>query len=78
LEGFDSPKMTLADYQEFPLAKQLEYLAGEHIAGIVLGARVPIVRTSRADNTLARVASRAIALLLARSRIQRRRITRPE
>jgi hypothetical protein len=49
LEGFDSPKMTLADYQEFPLAKQLEYLAGEHIAGIVLGARVPIVRTSRAD-----------------------------
>jgi len=48
------------------LAKQLEYLAGAQIAGIVLGARVPIILTSRADKTLSRLASCAIALLLAR------------
>ncbi|HXY96750.1 MAG TPA: bifunctional enoyl-CoA hydratase/phosphate acetyltransferase [Steroidobacteraceae bacterium] len=50
------------------LAKQLEYLAGAQIAGIVLGARVPIILTSRADKTLSRLASCAIALLLARRR----------
>ena len=49
------------------LAKQLEYLAGAQMAGIVLGARVPIVLTSRADRTPARLASCAIALLLARN-----------
>ncbi|WP_019939551.1 bifunctional enoyl-CoA hydratase/phosphate acetyltransferase [Bordetella sp. FB-8] len=48
------------------LAKQLEYLGGAQIAGIVLGARVPIILTSRADKTLARLGSCAIALLLAR------------
>ena len=48
------------------LAKQLEYLAGAQIAGIVLGSRVPIVLTSRADKSQARLASCAIALLLAR------------
>ena len=48
------------------LAKQLEYLADAQIAGIVLGARVPIILTSRADNTLARLGSCALALLLAR------------
>ena len=48
------------------LAKQLEYLAEAQIAGIVLGARVPIILTSRADKTLARLGSCAIALLLAR------------
>ncbi|AKJ68035.1 phosphate acetyltransferase [Pandoraea thiooxydans] len=48
------------------LAKQLEYLAQAEVAGIVLGARVPIVLTSRADKTLARLGSCAIALLLAR------------
>jgi phosphate acetyltransferase/phosphate butyryltransferase len=50
------------------LAKQLEYLAGAEIAGVVLGARVPIVLTSRADKTPARLASCAIALLMARRR----------
>jgi phosphate acetyltransferase/phosphate butyryltransferase len=50
------------------LAKQLEYLAGAEGAGIVLGARVPIVLTSRADKTLARIASCAIAVLLAHHR----------
>jgi phosphate acetyltransferase/phosphate butyryltransferase len=48
------------------LAKQLEYLAHAQIAGVVLGARVPIILTSRADGTSARLASCAIALLLAR------------
>ncbi|MEZ5855021.1 MAG: acetate/propionate family kinase [Hyphomicrobiaceae bacterium] len=43
------------------IAKQLIYLAGAEAAGIVLGARVPIVLTSRADGTLARLASCAVA-----------------
>jgi len=51
------------------LAKQLEYLADAQISGIVLGARVPIVLTSRSDKTLARLGSCAIALLLARQQI---------
>jgi phosphate acetyltransferase/phosphate butyryltransferase len=48
------------------LAKQLEYLAGAASAGVVLGARVPIVLTSRADPREARVASCAVALVVAR------------
>ncbi|GAB3538254.1 bifunctional enoyl-CoA hydratase/phosphate acetyltransferase [Noviherbaspirillum agri] len=47
------------------LAKQLEYLAGATTCGIVLGARIPIALTSRADSANARVASAALALLLA-------------
>jgi phosphotransacetylase/acyl dehydratase len=50
------------------LAKQLEYLADADGAGIVLGTRVPIVLTSRADKSLSRVASCAIAVLLAHHR----------
>ncbi|MEZ5670679.1 MAG: bifunctional enoyl-CoA hydratase/phosphate acetyltransferase [Alphaproteobacteria bacterium] len=50
------------------LAKQLVYLAGAEAAGIVLGARVPIVLTSRADGTLARLASCALALLYVQHR----------
>lgn len=45
------------------LAKQLEYLAGAEVAGIVLGARVPIILTSRADKPLTRLSSCALALL---------------
>ncbi|MBV6415490.1 MAG: Phosphate acetyltransferase [Steroidobacteraceae bacterium] len=48
------------------LAKQLEYLGRADSAGIVMGARVPIVLTSRADSRQSRLASCAIALLLAR------------
>ncbi len=48
------------------LAKQLEYLAGAELAGIVLGARVPIMLTSRADDARARLASCALAVLFAR------------
>ena len=47
------------------LAKQLAYLAEAAAAGIVLGARVPIVLTSRSDDILARMASCAIAVLMA-------------
>ena len=50
------------------LAKQLIYLAGADAAGIVLGARVPIVLTSRSDGVLARLASSALALLFAHHR----------
>ena len=45
------------------LAKQLEYLAEAKVAGIVLGTRVPVVLTSRADLPDARMASCALALL---------------
>lgn len=48
------------------LAKQLEYLGGASSAGVVLGARLPIVLTSRADSRETRLASCAVALLLAR------------
>jgi phosphate acetyltransferase len=50
------------------LAKQLEYLGDAQVAGIVLGATVPIVLTSRADSAHSRIASCAIALLWAESR----------
>ncbi len=50
------------------LAKQLEYLADAQAAAIVLGARVPIVLTSRADTVQTRLASCAVALLLAHHR----------
>lgn len=52
------------------LAKQLEYLADAQSTGIVVGARVPIVLTSRADSPLAHMASCALALLLVRSKQQ--------
>jgi len=48
------------------LAKQLEYLGEAQLAGVVLGARVPIVLTSRADNPPTRMASCAVGLLFAR------------
>ena len=50
------------------LYKQLVYLAHAECAGIVLGTRVPLVLTSRADSPQARVASCALAVLQARGR----------
>jgi phosphate acetyltransferase len=50
------------------LAKQLEYLADALSAGIVLGARVPIVLTSRADSAQTRTVSTAIAVVMAHAR----------
>jgi phosphate acetyltransferase len=47
------------------LAKQLEYLGGATASGIVLGARVPIALTSRADGVSARMASALLAKLIA-------------
>jgi phosphotransacetylase/acyl dehydratase len=48
------------------LAKQLTFLAGADAAGVVLGARVPIILTSRADAERTRIASCAVAVLIAR------------
>jgi phosphate acetyltransferase len=58
------------------LAKNLSFLAGADAAGIVLGARVPIVLTSRADSVRTRLASCAVATLYADAR--RRMTTMPE
>jgi phosphotransacetylase len=52
------------------LAKQLTFMANADAAGIVLGARVPIILTSRADNLHARMASCAVAVILAHVRKQ--------
>ena len=72
-KGIVSPVAGAADILVVPdlesgnmLAKQLEYLGGASSAGIVLGARVPIVLTSRADSREARIASCAVALVAAR------------
>ena len=46
------------------LAKQLEYLGGAQLAGIVLGTKVPVILTSRADSAATRLTSCAVAVLL--------------
>jgi phosphotransacetylase len=50
------------------LAKQLSFLANADSAGMVLGARVPVILTSRADSVRSRIASCAIAKLVAHAR----------
>jgi phosphotransacetylase len=50
------------------LAKQLTFLANADSAGMVLGARVPIILTSRADNVRSRIASCGVAKLVAHAR----------
>ena len=50
------------------LAKSLSFLAGADSAGIVLGAKVPIILTSRADSAIARLASCAVAVLVVQAR----------
>ncbi len=50
------------------LAKQLTFLANADSAGLVLGARVPIILTSRADSVRSRIASCAVAMLAAHAR----------
>lgn len=74
IKSLSSPVVGKADILLVPnleagnmLAKQLEYLGGAHMAGIVLGAKVPIILTSRADPPRSRFISCAIAALLARS-----------
>ena len=77
IKGIVSPVAGQADIFVVPdleagnmLAKQLEYLADALVVGIVLGARVPVILTSRADKTLARLGSCALALLLARHKTE--------
>ncbi|HQR04640.1 MAG: bifunctional enoyl-CoA hydratase/phosphate acetyltransferase [Proteobacteria bacterium] len=74
-KGIQSPVAGRADILLVPdiesgnmLAKQLEYLADGLAAGIVLGARVPIVLTSRADSATTRSISTALAVVIAHSR----------
>ncbi|UXY15673.1 bifunctional enoyl-CoA hydratase/phosphate acetyltransferase [Chitiniphilus purpureus] len=71
-KGIHSPVAGQADILVVPdieagnmLAKQMSYFAGADSAGIVLGARVPIVLTSRADDVKARLASAAVMALVA-------------
>jgi phosphotransacetylase len=52
------------------LAKQLSFLANADSAGMVLGARVPVILTSRADSVRSRIASCAVAKLIAHARRQ--------
>ncbi|PZP62120.1 MAG: hypothetical protein DI596_04110, partial [Azospira oryzae] len=74
-KGITSPVSGQADVLVVPnleagnmLYKQLVYLAGALAAGVVVGARVPVVLTSRADTPASRIASTAVACLLARAR----------
>jgi phosphate acetyltransferase len=74
-KGIRSPVAGRADVLMVPniesgnmLAKQLLYFAGADAAGVVLGARVPVVLTSRADNVRMRMGSAAVAKLLAHAR----------
>jgi phosphate acetyltransferase len=70
IKGIVSPVAGDADILVTPdldsgnmVAKLLEYLGGAQVAGLVMGARVPIVLTSRADSAASRMASCALALL---------------
>jgi phosphate acetyltransferase len=74
-KGIVSPVAGKADILLVPdleagnmLGKQLQYLAGADSAGIVLGTRVPIVLTSRADTVRTRIASAAVLALVANAR----------
>jgi phosphotransacetylase len=53
------------------LAKQLSFLAKADSAGMVLGARVPVILTSRADSVRSRIASCAVAMLVAHAQMRR-------
>jgi phosphate acetyltransferase len=75
IKRIESPVAGQADILVVPdleagnmLAKSLTFMAGADAAGIVLGARVPIILTSRADSLVARQASCAVAVLIAHSR----------
>jgi len=77
IKHIDSPVAGLADILVVPdleagnmLAKSLSFMADADAAGIVLGARVPIILTSRADSVTARLASCAVAALVAQARRQ--------
>jgi phosphate acetyltransferase len=72
IKGISSPVAGQAEILVVPdleagnmLAKNLTFLSRADAAGIVLGARVPVILTSRADNVRTRLASTAVAMLLA-------------
>ncbi|WP_431822400.1 phosphate acetyltransferase [Burkholderia sp. F1] len=72
LKHIDSPVAGRANVLVVPdleagnmLAKSLSFLAGADAAGIVLGARVPVILTSRADSVVTRLASCAVASMVA-------------
>ncbi|UWZ81646.1 bifunctional enoyl-CoA hydratase/phosphate acetyltransferase [Occallatibacter riparius] len=71
IKKLESPVVGQADILVVPdlesgnmLAKQLEYLGGAQMAGVVLGARVPAILTSRADSAETRLTSCAVAVLM--------------
>ena len=75
IKKIDSPVAGRADILVVPdleagnmLAKSLTFMADANAAGIVLGARVPIILTSRADSVMTRLASCAVAALVAQAR----------
>jgi phosphate acetyltransferase len=75
IKKIESPVAGQADILVVPdleagnmLAKSLSFLADADSAGIVLGARAPIVLTSRADSVMSRLASCAVAALVANFR----------
>jgi phosphate acetyltransferase len=78
IKKIESPVAGRADILVVPdleagnmLAKSLSFMADADAAGIVLGARVPIILTSRADSVLTRLASCAVAALVAANRRNR-------
>ena len=75
IKKIDSPVAGQADILVVPdleagnmLAKSLSFMADADAAGIVLGARVPVILTSRADSVSTRLASCAVAALVAKAR----------
>lgn len=77
-KGIVSPVAGLADILVAPdlvsgniLAKLLIYMAGSDAAGVVVGAQVPIILTSRADSPETRITSCAVGVLLSRSVVRR-------
>ena len=75
IKGIESPVAGHANVLVVPdleagnmLAKSLTFLAGADAAGIVLGAKVPIILTSRADSVITRLASCAVASMVALAR----------
>jgi len=74
IKGIESPVSGVADIVVVPgleagniLYKSLVYLSKAVAAGVVVGGKVPVILTSRADSTHSRIASAAIACLIARS-----------
>lgn len=78
IKGISSPVSGTTDILVMPgleagniLYKSLVYVSGAVAAGVVMGARVPVILTSRADSAHSRIASAAVACLVARARSMR-------